>query len=64
IVLGSSSDPISATGPWSLGTPICKWDNRHSFVYVFYEDFHTYNDGRLKHAKLYKNYTEDYGYSK
>uniref|UniRef100_A0A915JYX1 Uridine phosphorylase n=1 Tax=Romanomermis culicivorax TaxID=13658 RepID=A0A915JYX1_ROMCU len=25
-------------------------------------DFHTYNDERFKHVKLYKNYTKDYGY--
>uniref|UniRef100_A0A915J5Q0 Uncharacterized protein n=1 Tax=Romanomermis culicivorax TaxID=13658 RepID=A0A915J5Q0_ROMCU len=38
--------------------------DEHSFVYTFYEDFHIHNDERLKHAELYKNYTEDYGYLK
>uniref|UniRef100_A0A915L5P1 Uncharacterized protein n=1 Tax=Romanomermis culicivorax TaxID=13658 RepID=A0A915L5P1_ROMCU len=33
----------------------------HSFVYVFYDDFHTYNDERFKHVELYQNYTGDYG---
>uniref|UniRef100_A0A915HUY4 Uncharacterized protein n=1 Tax=Romanomermis culicivorax TaxID=13658 RepID=A0A915HUY4_ROMCU len=28
------------------------------------QNFHTYNDERPKHAELYKNYIEDYGYSK
>uniref|UniRef100_A0A915KBA1 Uncharacterized protein n=1 Tax=Romanomermis culicivorax TaxID=13658 RepID=A0A915KBA1_ROMCU len=27
-------------------------------------DFPTYNDERLKHVELYKNYTGDYGYLK
>uniref|UniRef100_A0A915I744 Uncharacterized protein n=1 Tax=Romanomermis culicivorax TaxID=13658 RepID=A0A915I744_ROMCU len=35
-------------------------DSHHSFVYIFYEDFHTYNDERLKHVELSKNYTGDY----
>uniref|UniRef100_A0A915J159 Uncharacterized protein n=1 Tax=Romanomermis culicivorax TaxID=13658 RepID=A0A915J159_ROMCU len=34
----------------------------HSFV--CHEDCHTYNDERLKHAELYTNYTEEYGYLK
>uniref|UniRef100_A0A915IDQ7 Uncharacterized protein n=1 Tax=Romanomermis culicivorax TaxID=13658 RepID=A0A915IDQ7_ROMCU len=34
------------------------------FCLYFYGDFPTYNDERLKHGELYKNYTEDYGYSK
>uniref|UniRef100_A0A915KGB4 Uncharacterized protein n=1 Tax=Romanomermis culicivorax TaxID=13658 RepID=A0A915KGB4_ROMCU len=39
-------------------------DEIHSFVYIFCEDFHTYNDERLRHAELHKNYMEDYGYLK
>uniref|UniRef100_A0A915IS40 Uncharacterized protein n=1 Tax=Romanomermis culicivorax TaxID=13658 RepID=A0A915IS40_ROMCU len=34
------------------------------FCLWFYEDFHTYSDERLRHAELYKNYTEDCGYLK
>uniref|UniRef100_A0A915K618 Pre-mRNA-splicing factor 38 n=1 Tax=Romanomermis culicivorax TaxID=13658 RepID=A0A915K618_ROMCU len=34
------------------------------FVHIFYEDFYTYNDGKPRRAKLYKNYTDDYGYLK
>uniref|UniRef100_A0A915JDW0 Uncharacterized protein n=1 Tax=Romanomermis culicivorax TaxID=13658 RepID=A0A915JDW0_ROMCU len=29
-----------------------------------HEAFHTYNDERLKHVELYKNYRGDYGYLK
>uniref|UniRef100_A0A915J351 Uncharacterized protein n=1 Tax=Romanomermis culicivorax TaxID=13658 RepID=A0A915J351_ROMCU len=39
-------------------------DSHHSFVWIFNEDFHPYNDERLKHAELYKYYTEYYGYLK
>uniref|UniRef100_A0A915I611 Uncharacterized protein n=1 Tax=Romanomermis culicivorax TaxID=13658 RepID=A0A915I611_ROMCU len=34
----------------------------HSSVYIFYDDFHSYNDGRPMHAESHKNYTEDYCY--
>uniref|UniRef100_A0A915HE36 Uncharacterized protein n=1 Tax=Romanomermis culicivorax TaxID=13658 RepID=A0A915HE36_ROMCU len=41
------------------GVPI--HPNYHAFFCsCFYEDFHTFNDKRLKQAELYKNYTEDY----
>uniref|UniRef100_A0A915HL27 Uncharacterized protein n=1 Tax=Romanomermis culicivorax TaxID=13658 RepID=A0A915HL27_ROMCU len=33
-------------------------------VDFFPGEFYTYNDERLKHAKIYKNYTGDYGYLK
>uniref|UniRef100_A0A915IFS1 Uncharacterized protein n=1 Tax=Romanomermis culicivorax TaxID=13658 RepID=A0A915IFS1_ROMCU len=36
----------------------------HSFVYIFYKDFHTYNDKSPKHAELYKDHTGNYDYLK
>uniref|UniRef100_A0A915LD37 Uncharacterized protein n=1 Tax=Romanomermis culicivorax TaxID=13658 RepID=A0A915LD37_ROMCU len=27
-------------------------------------NFHTFNDERLKHVEMFKNYTADYGYLK
>uniref|UniRef100_A0A915L8R7 Uncharacterized protein n=1 Tax=Romanomermis culicivorax TaxID=13658 RepID=A0A915L8R7_ROMCU len=41
-----------------------KSDQQGILLLIFYEEFHTYNDERLEHAELYKNYTEDYGYLK
>uniref|UniRef100_A0A915JCA7 Uncharacterized protein n=1 Tax=Romanomermis culicivorax TaxID=13658 RepID=A0A915JCA7_ROMCU len=40
----------------------CIRDGSHGkafFCSCVYEDFHTYNDERLKHAELYKSYPED-----
>uniref|UniRef100_A0A915K9P2 Uncharacterized protein n=1 Tax=Romanomermis culicivorax TaxID=13658 RepID=A0A915K9P2_ROMCU len=48
---------------WRMIKISSAWEN-HSFFYNFYENFPTYNDERLKHAELYENYAECYGYLK